>query len=137
MTDILLKSLVDIVNHETSNEEHRVIPAKKSPSLTRLLSYNYFKKCPVCNQEFHRTTADFEIYTHIENCITSTAVDHSVPFEPYQYICAQCNQPIANIDHSVPSKSNQYICSQCTQQIANIDDADLQQLTEYFNEQYW
>lgn len=98
MTDILPKSLVDIVKHETSNEERRVTPAKKLPSLTRLLSYNYFKKCPICDHEFLITTDDFEIYTHIENCIASSDIDHSVPPEPNQYICPKCKQQIANSD---------------------------------------
>jgi hypothetical protein len=98
LTDIFPKSLVDIVNHEKPNEERRVTPDKRLPSLTRLLSYNYFKKCPICDHEFLITTDDFEIYTHIENCIASSDTNHSVPSEPNQYICPICNQQIAHID---------------------------------------
>lgn len=88
-----------------------ITPGQTLPMLSRLLSHNYFKKCPICSHQFNRRTDDIEIYAHVENCITSSEI-------------ADKNHP----------ESNYHFCPNCKQKIPGNDVVYIEHLTECLNE---
>ncbi|CAF1566342.1 unnamed protein product [Rotaria sp. Silwood1] len=84
------ESLVDALNNATQYEE---------PSVSRTLSHNNKKRCPLCNYEFLITNDELEMYTHVETCLISASLDDFGPLvEPQQYECPICNQRFSGND---------------------------------------